>query len=146
MNDKLRLMEEAAQIIEFTPVVSGGCRGPVRTGTLHTCCACGQRRSRFYTHGSVRADRSHTLCFECYRSVVNRTRALRKRVASDIRMLASAPPVPAKLRGDRGTFLADLDRRRHQAQIVARHAVDGLTAMNTLEPLTAASEILERVS
>jgi len=41
------------------------------------CAACRERKARFRYHGEVRADRDHTLCFECYRSEVNRARARR---------------------------------------------------------------------
>lgn len=41
------------------------------------CCrGCGGRRARFQYRGAVRADRDHTLCFECLRSESNRRRAL----------------------------------------------------------------------
>ena len=35
--------------------------------TRHTCQSCLDRKARFSFRGSVRADRDHTLCFECYR-------------------------------------------------------------------------------
>lgn len=41
------------------------------------CAACQERKARFRYRQEVRADRDHTLCFECYRSEVNRTRARR---------------------------------------------------------------------
>ena len=41
------------------------------------CAACQERKARFRYRKEVRADRDHTLCFECYRSEVNRTRARR---------------------------------------------------------------------
>jgi hypothetical protein len=41
------------------------------------CTACQERKARFRYRGEVRADRDHTLCFECYRSEVNRARARR---------------------------------------------------------------------
>jgi len=41
------------------------------------CAACQERKARFRYRGEVRADRDHTLCFECYRSEVNRARARR---------------------------------------------------------------------
>lgn len=40
-----------------------------------TCQGCGDRRARFRYRGVVKADRDHTLCFECYRSERERTRA-----------------------------------------------------------------------
>ena len=41
------------------------------------CAVCQQRKARFRYRGEVRADRDHTLCFECYRGEVNRARARR---------------------------------------------------------------------
>ena len=41
------------------------------------CVACRERKARFRYRGEVRADRDHTLCFECYRGEVNRARARR---------------------------------------------------------------------
>jgi hypothetical protein len=43
----------------------------------HTCQSCRDRRARFQYRGAVRADRDHALCFECYRSELNRHRAQR---------------------------------------------------------------------
>jgi hypothetical protein len=39
------------------------------------CQACQERKARFQYQGEVRADRDHVLCFECYRSERDRTRA-----------------------------------------------------------------------
>ena len=41
------------------------------------CAACQERKARFRYRGEVRADRDHTLCFECYRGEINRARAHR---------------------------------------------------------------------
>ena len=41
------------------------------------CAACEERKARFRYRGEVRADRDHTLCFECYRGEMNRARARR---------------------------------------------------------------------
>ena len=41
------------------------------------CAVCQERKARFRYRGEVRADRDHTLCFECYRGEVNRARARR---------------------------------------------------------------------
>ena len=41
------------------------------------CAACRERKARFRYRGEVRADRDHTLCFECHRAEVNRARAHR---------------------------------------------------------------------
>lgn len=43
----------------------------------HVCQSCRDRKARFSYRGSVRADRDHTLCFECYRSERERQRARR---------------------------------------------------------------------
>ena len=42
-----------------------------------TCQGCQAREARFQYRGVVHADRDHTLCFECYRSELNRRRAHR---------------------------------------------------------------------
>ena len=39
------------------------------------CASCEQCKARFRYRGRVRADRDHTLCFECYRAQHNRARA-----------------------------------------------------------------------
>lgn len=39
------------------------------------CQRCHNRKARFQYRGAVRADRDHTLCFECYRSERERRRA-----------------------------------------------------------------------
>ena len=39
------------------------------------CQRCRDRKARFQYRGHVRADRDHTLCFECYRSERDRQRA-----------------------------------------------------------------------
>ena len=41
------------------------------------CVGCQERKARFRYRGEVRADRDHTLCFECYRGEVNRAHARR---------------------------------------------------------------------
>jgi hypothetical protein len=41
------------------------------------CAACEERKARFRYRGEVRADRDHTLCFECFRGEINRLRARR---------------------------------------------------------------------
>ena len=41
------------------------------------CAACQERKAKFRYRGEVRADRDHTLCFECFRGEINRARACR---------------------------------------------------------------------
>ncbi len=45
-------------------------------GTRHACQSCRDRKARFRHRGAVRADRDHTLCFECYRRERQRARRL----------------------------------------------------------------------
>ena len=40
-----------------------------------TCQSCQARKARFRHRGAVRADRDHTLCFECFRAERERRRA-----------------------------------------------------------------------
>ena len=43
--------------------------------TRRRCESCQERKARFRYHGVVKADRDHTLCFECYRAERERRRA-----------------------------------------------------------------------
>jgi hypothetical protein len=43
--------------------------------TRRTCESCRQRKARFRYRGVVKADRDHTLCFECFRSARDSGRA-----------------------------------------------------------------------
>ena len=43
----------------------------------HLCQRCRDRKARFRYRGVVRADRDHTLCFQCYRREHDHARALR---------------------------------------------------------------------
>lgn len=45
------------------------------SGSRKLCQRCCDRKARFRYRGSVRADRDHTLCFECYRSERDRQRS-----------------------------------------------------------------------
>jgi len=49
------------------------------------CEACHKRKARFQHAGHVKADRDHTLCFECFRAERNRQR---------VRMLAASRRAP----------------------------------------------------
>ncbi len=71
------------------------------------CTGCRQRPARFQYRGRVRADRSHTLCFQCYRAAMDRAR-------EDVRLVV-------RLTGD--ARYDELARRRRRAQIAARHAL-----------------------
>ena len=52
------------------------------------CAGCCQRKARFRYRGRVRADRDHTLCFECYRAQNDRRRPER--------LAGMAPAVPMR--------------------------------------------------
>lgn len=80
---------------------------PSRPTVRHMCAGCRQRPARFQYRGHVKADRFHTLCFQCYRAAMDRVRA-------DARRAGTAP---ADARYE------DLARRRRRAQIAARHAL-----------------------
>ena len=90
----------------------------------HLCQACFGRRALFSYRGVVKADRSHTLCFECYRAVVNQTRARRLTSVGAVGMPVAWGPVASKLVGDREALYAGLRLRRRRAQIAARHACE----------------------
>lgn len=69
--------------------------------TRRACQQCRERKARFQYAGAVRADKDHTLCFECYRAERERRRA---------QLLATVPPASSlRLPGGRG----DAPFRRH---------------------------------
>ncbi len=95
----------------------------------HPCAACGTRPARFQYRGIVKADRSHTLCFQCFRAAVNRVRlALRMVEPRGPAAVVPGPGAP-RLRVAQDEANApkydELARRRHRAQIAARHALEG---------------------
>src|SRR5688572_8778920 len=57
--------------------------------TRQICQSCLDRNARFRFRGFVRADRDHTLCFECYRRERERQRAMR------LSEVPAAPPLRA---------------------------------------------------
>ena len=42
---------------------------------LRLCRSCAERKARFRYRGVVKADRDHSLCFECFRAERDRRRA-----------------------------------------------------------------------
>ena len=56
------------------------------------CAACHERKARFRYCGEIRADRDHTLCFECFRAEINRARARRLREAASLPLMRSPFP------------------------------------------------------
>ena len=71
------------------------------------CQRCHERKARFQYRGVVRADRDHTLCFECFRSERDRQRGSR---------LASVATTPL-----RSPFVGDL--RLSPAEVTHRRAM-----------------------
>lgn len=50
--------------------------------TRRLCLGCGLRRPLFRYRQVVKADADHTLCFQCYRALQQRLRAVRMRASS----------------------------------------------------------------
>jgi hypothetical protein len=97
----------------------GGPSGPPK----HLCQRCRDRKARFQYRGEVRADRDHTLCFECYRSERERRRA---HVLADIEAprplrspFAKAPLISERQVAHRTVMLAHLDIPRARSQSTA---------------------------
>lgn len=76
----------------------------------HLCQRCRDRKARFRYRGAVRADRDHTLCFECYRSERDRRRAaMLAEAARPLRSpLIAAPALSEREIAHRGLMLAHL--------------------------------------
>jgi hypothetical protein len=85
----------------------------------------------------VKADRDHTLCFECYRAEVNRLRARRISAFAADSATANSRPQPSKAIGDRAALLANIAARRRRAQMAARHAVEAPTPVRAVEALAS---------
>jgi hypothetical protein len=67
------------------------------------CAACRERKARFRYRGEVRADRDHTLCFECYRGELNRARA-RRLIDAAVRRQERSPFGPTAGAGRRSVL------------------------------------------
>ncbi len=85
------------------------------------CAACQQRPARFRYHGVVKADRSHTLCFQCYRAAIDGLR--------NVEPVGRVSWIGRRVRGkasvlDPADRYGELAYRRRRAQIAARHALD----------------------
>jgi len=112
---------DTGRVCGVVPVLHGGRATMARWGA-RLCLGCGARRALFSYRGTVKADRDHNLCFECYRAEVNRLRA--RRLAAAGASMANPHPRPSKAFTDRAALLADIAMRRRRAQITARHALD----------------------
>ena len=80
------------------------------------CQSCHARKARFQYRGRVRADRDHTLCFECFRSERERNRAHSVAEAEDLARLRALLVRPASLSdreaAHRRAMLAHLEQSR----------------------------------
>ena len=76
------------------------------------CAACQERKAKFKYHRQVRADRDHTLCFECYRGEINRARARRLQAM-----------VPVRMKLPFGSPEASSDLRLNERQLVHRRTM-----------------------
>lgn len=116
------------QATEHDAVVTGGRMRRLR-GLGRLCLGCGERRARYQYRGVVKADHTHTLCFECFRAERNRLRGRTMFGGGWLAPLASAPPRASKTFGDREALYLDLQRRRRRAVLVAYHASGAATAV-----------------
>lgn len=79
--------------------------------------------ARYRYRGRVRADRTHTLCFECYRASLNRFRA--KAGGAALAWREAPAPVRGRDVRDREALMSDLALRRRRAILNARRAIEG---------------------
>jgi len=78
----------------------------------YTCQRCRERQARFQYRGEVRADRDHTLCFECFRAERDRQQA-RTLTEATVRPAPSVPLVLDQRQvAHRWAMLANLARHR----------------------------------
>jgi hypothetical protein len=70
------------------------------------CQSCEERKARFRFRGVVKADRDHTLCFECFRAERDRRRA---QVLADVR---AARPLASPFGAQRPLTQREVDHRQ----------------------------------
>ena len=80
--------------------------------TRQACQSCRDRKARFRYRDSVRADRDHTLCFECYRREQERQRATRLAGVSGPRGPIALPTLSDRQVVHRQIMLAHLAQRK----------------------------------
>ena len=83
------------------------------------CAACRERKARFRYRGEVRADRDHTLCFECYRAEINRLRARRFRERATPPVMRS-PSSPRELLASRVLDARQIEHRQRMLNHLQR--------------------------
>ena len=103
-----------------------------RSRRLRTlCAACQERKARFRYRGEVRADRDHTLCFQCYRAEINRTRSRRLRERATtlvLRSSCSPQDLARQPSAGRTTDRAPTAHARPPAADILRRVVTGADA------------------
>ena len=90
----------------------------------HICQSCRDRKARFRYRDSVRADRDHSLCFECYRREQERQRAKRLAVLPASHTLMSSPTLSQRQVVHRQAMLAHMARqvtRTSPARMLREH-------------------------
>ena len=129
----------AAEGQEFIDEIRFALAGRTRTARwgARLCLECGERRALFSYRGVVKADRHHTLCFECYRAELNRARTSRSAAWGPLVPMANPRPTPTKLAGDRESLMQELLMRRRRAQIMARQALDAPEVWPAAEALAS---------
>jgi hypothetical protein len=73
-----------------------------RNDRKRMCVGCGVRPARYRYHGQVKADRSHVLCFQCYRAVRDSQRLAQPRTFA-LRGRSTNPDADPSARGRTGT-------------------------------------------
>lgn len=89
------------------------------------CAACQERKARFRYRGEVRADRDHTLCFECHRSEVNRARARR---LIEFATTRHAPMTPASFGTPANRVLSDTRIARRERMLDHLRRASGIAS------------------
>ena len=76
------------------------------------CQSCRRRKARFQYRGLVRADRDHTLCFECYRALRDQRRAqgLTEQRSAMVPRSPFSRPLTARQAMHRRALLSHLER------------------------------------
>ncbi len=87
----------------------------------YACQSCRDRKARFSYRGAVRADRDHTLCFECYRSERERQRA-RLPLEAEVAQPVGVPLFAAAVGGPLG------DRQLEHRRAMLTHQERNATA------------------
>jgi hypothetical protein len=89
------------------------------------CATCRERKARFKYRGEVRVDRDHTLCFECYRAEINRTRARRFRERATPPVMRS-PSSPQELAGSHALDVRRVAHRQRMLEYLQRASGAGI--------------------